>query len=114
MRAVLRNGCMCKKPALCATANSRALRSYQDWDRSQFNSQILVQSKIPDLEMQLSPPVLNMTLGQTQMTTLARAVDRLLMDRTAWRPLLRLRGPGAWTGAQARARPAREQPVLQN
>lgn len=105
---------MCKKPALCATANLRALHSYQDWDRSQFNSQILVQSKIPDLEMQPSPLVLNTTVDQTRTTTLAGAVDRLLTDRTAWRPLLRLRGPGAWTGTRARARPAREQPVLQN
>lgn len=55
---------MCRKPALCATANLRALHSYQDWDQSQFNSQILVQSKIRDLEMQLSPLVLNMTMGQ--------------------------------------------------
>ena len=55
---------MCKKPVLCATANLRALHSYRDRDQSQFNSQILGHSKIPDLEMWLSPLMLNMTMGE--------------------------------------------------
>lgn len=99
---------MCKKPALCATANLRALHSYRGWDRSQFNSQILLQSRIPDLEMQLSHLVLNLTMGQMRKTALARAMARLLVDKMAWRSLK------AWTVTQAHVRPAREQLVLQN
>lgn len=100
---------MCKKRALCATASLRALHSYKDWGRSQFHSQILVQSKTSDLEMRLSPPALNKTVGQIQGTTLVR-----VMDRTAWRPLLRQRDSRVWTRARAHTRPAREQRALQN
>lgn len=89
MRAVLRNGCMSRRPAPCVTASSKTPLSCQDWGLSQLHSLLLELSKTCIRKVP-NPQTMNIVQGPASRKVLGTVVNTSLEDQIArkglWAP----------------------------